>query len=278
MSYNIYLDNTKPEDLVSKSAKKKLKANIKKLIFNCDDIKKILEDNKLTFLEKFYKKNVGFNNSLSVNVNNNEIRLYLDKQVDIEMMKQEREKLEKQQRRMELKQKLRSKIKQKKRVMTQQQYMKQMKSEKKLLNKDPRVTEEMKMKYNILRKTIPDAQFPNPVEMLDNKKEHMQNFFKYVMTTKQAIGNKSDKLMEYFDNDYVNYVACMYNLQPKILVASILKIVENKVASNKSTENISKISEKLVDSENEVEIKEIHSDNDECLDHQHDDESCCCEN
>jgi len=41
-----------------------------------------------------------------------------------------------------------------------------------MLNTDPRVTDDMVKKYNLLRQSMPQAQFPNPVDMLDNKDEH----------------------------------------------------------------------------------------------------------
>ena len=74
-------------------------------------------------------------------------------------------------------------------MMTQRQYLAKMK-ERKMLNKEPRVNEEMILAYNKLRKSIPNAEFPNPIEVLDNKEEHVQNFMRYVAMVYETVGEE----------------------------------------------------------------------------------------
>lgn len=234
MGYNIHLDNTKPEDLVSKNAKQNLKKVIKKALNSSDDHEKVLKNLKGTLIERYYVKQQGFDNTLSLKIDTekNEIRLYFDRELNTDEYK----KVQAAQNREKLRKKLHDKINSKKNVMTQQQYMKKMKNEKKMLNKDPRVTEDMIKKYNLLRQNMPQAQFPNPVVMLDNKDEHMQNFFKYIIMTKQYVGDDEAKMVEMCNNDYSRYVGSVYNIKTDTLIKSILKIHEAQLKKEKQDE------------------------------------------
>ena len=223
MGQNIYLDNTKSEDLISKNAKKNLKNAIKKALSVSDgNDDEILQTLKTELLNKYFVKQQGFDNTLSViiNTDKNEIRLYFDRELNTNEYK----KVQAAKTREELRKKLRDKRNQTKNMMTQQQYMKKMKSEKKMLNTDPRVTDDMVKKYNLLRQSMPQAQFPNPVDMLDNKDEHMQNFFKYIVMTKQYVGEDESKMVEMCNNDYSKYVGSVFNIKTDTLIKSILKI------------------------------------------------------
>jgi hypothetical protein len=235
MGHNIYLDNTKSEDLVSKNARKNLKNAIKKalsLANGNDD--EILQNLKNELLNKYFVKQQGFDNTLSViiNADKNEIRLYFDRELNTIEYK----KVQAAQNRETLRKKLHDKRNQKKNMMTQQQYMKKMKNEKKMLNKDPRVTDDMLKKYNLLRQSMPQAQFPNPADMLDNKDEHMQNFFKYIVMTKQYVGDDESKMVEMCNNDYSKYVGSVFNIKTDTLIKSILKIHAAQQSKEKSEE------------------------------------------
>ena len=259
MGYNIYLDNTKPEDLISKNAKQNLKNVIKKALKSEEDNLEVLNNLKSTLLERYYVKQQGFDNTLSLKIDDekNEIRLYFDRELNTEEYK----KVEAAKNREKLRKKLHDKLNSKKNVMTQQQYMKKMKSEKKMLNKDPRVTEDMIKKYNLLRQSMPQAQFPNPVDMLDKKDEHMQNFFKYIIMTKQYVGDDEAKMVEMCNNDYSRYVGAVYNIRTDTLIKSILKIHEAQQKKEKAESTANEKTEPQETTANEkseepVEVRE----------------------
>ena len=257
MGYNIYLDNTKPEDLISKNAKQNLKNVIKKTLKTSEgNDSEVLEKIKSILLDRYYVKQKGFDNTLSLKIDKdkNEIRLYFDRELNTDEYK----KVQAAQNREKLRKKLRDKRNEKKNTMTQQQYMKKMKSEKKMLNKDPRVTEDMIKKYNLLRQSMPQAQFPNPVDMLDNKDEHMQNFFKYIVMTKQYIGDDESKMVEMCNNDYSKYIGSVYDIKTDTLIKSILKI---HAAQQEKKETTSESKNETVESKNET--TEVESKNED---------------
>lgn len=249
MSYHIFLDHTEPEDLASKNSRANMKKFIKKTLAKNENHAEALESIKDEIADRYFAKKEGHDNTVSIKLDEEkkEIRIYFDRELDIV----EYNEMKAQQRRKELKQRLRQKIASKKNVMTDMQYIKKMKAEKKIMNKDERVTDEMKKKYMLLKGTVPGAQFPNPVEMLNDKEKHMNNFYQYIITTKNYFKDNEEKFVEMCNNDYVNYVACVFDFKPEILIKSIIRVHEAREKSKTSEEKQKQSTIPEVDEENE---------------------------
>ena len=68
-----------------------------------------------------------------------------------------------------------------------------------------------------------EVKFPNPVEIMNDKKTHMKNFIQYVQMSMAYMKDKPNKAQELFNNDYVKYISLINGFSPKTLITSIAK-------------------------------------------------------
>lgn len=253
MAINILTQNITSDDYVSKGAKNNMKKHIRKELLDISDdnitlehLRKIEEN----LLSKYLVDDKDNDRKLSFSLDRKNDKLF----ISIKLDKTPNQDFLKRNQREKLKKRIRDKALQKKNMMTQRQYLAKVKEEKKMLRKDPRVKEEMIIAFNKLRTSIPNAQFPNPIEVLDNKEEHVQNLMRYVAMVYKTVGE--EKVGEMFkDNDYVNYISVVLGFEPKLLINKIIEDMKNYENSQKKV-----VSDKMVDSDN-VEDIEVDSDN-----------------
>ena len=74
-----------------------------------------------------------------------------------------------------------------------------------------------------LKNTIPNAVFPNPIEMLNDKQTHLTNYLKTVYLMKQKIGNNPELLKIYFNNEYSTYVMTVFKLNKEEMIKNLSK-------------------------------------------------------
>jgi len=110
--------------------------------------------------------------------------------------------------------------------MTQKQYKNKMKTEKKELKVDDRVTQEMIDAYNKLKGTMDNAMFPNPIEMLNDKEGQMKKYLQSIMYVKSQI-IKEDDIGSYLNNEYTNYITTVYGLDKIEFINKIRNNMKN---------------------------------------------------
>ena len=227
MSYNIYFDNLTSENFVSNGAKKNLKKYIKKLEL------KDLDNHKKEILDKYIKKESDFDYDLLFTTVENEDKTF---NIKVYLKKTKNEEIAKQEKRKQLLKKLKEK-RNRKTPMTLKQHKRMLKKEKKVMRDDERVTPEMIDLYNKLKNSMSsEVKFPNPVEIMNDKKTHMKNFIQYVQMSMAYMKDKPNKAQELFNNvfsnperselfnnDYVKYISLINGFSPKTLITSIAK-------------------------------------------------------
>ena len=210
------LENTTNDDLMFK--RKTYKNFIKKSLKESDNFTKTLNELKTEILTKYYKKSDDFDLDLSFSVKeieeNQEITINLVKTKKLTEKELKREKLKKA---------LRDRKKNKKNQMTHKQYMKKKKEDKKLMRNDSRVSDEMIQSYNKLCNTMPNAAFPSPVDVLNDKEKHMQDLVKFLIMTRQMIGSDPLKLQAAFNSPYVNYMGLVLGIDVQSMIQNILQ-------------------------------------------------------
>lgn len=198
MSFNIFFIDFSKEDFATKNAKANMKEKIKKKCGN--DINKFKEI-KDELIDKYLTKDDKYEYEIDCIKTDNDLKILLEKKES---------KLHK---RNLLKQKLKNKLNEKnKPQMTQKQYLKNEKIQKKQMTQDTRVTQEMISAYNVARNLSQNMKVITPIEILDDKDKFIKEIFQHLLVVMQKSSSTEeiDKLM---NHPYINYIqiVCSFN-------------------------------------------------------------------
>ena len=254
MSFNVHFTNLQVTDFVSKNARNRMKEAIKKNLNqnNMDSF----DEFKKELIEKYLKDDTVHDLDLTYTLENNNLKLKLEKTVS-EAHKRE-----------VLRKKLKDKIRDKRApTTTQRQFLKQQKQENKTLAKDSRVTKEMINAYFRAKVTI-NKDIPNPIEVLDNKSKYVDEVFQHLLNLSQKCPDK-EKLMQVMNNDYINYIQLVCDFDYKKYLDQFFRkvkemsnsdsnlpdMIRNVPDNTVSAESVDKkVIEQLDDSDSEKEV------------------------
>ena len=254
MSFNVHFTNLQVTDFVSKNARNRMKEAIKKKLNqnNMDSF----DEFKKELIEKYLKDDTVHDLDLTYTLENNNLKLKLEKTVS-EAHKRE-----------VLRKKLKDKIRDKRApTTTQRQFLKQQKQENKTLAKDSRVTKEMINAYFRAKVTI-NKDIPNPIEVLDNKSKYVDEVFQHLLNLSQKCPDK-EKLMQVMNNDYINYIQLVCDFDYKKYLDQFFRkvkemsnsdsnlpdMIRNVPDNTVSAESVDKkVIEQLDDSDSEKEV------------------------
>ena len=254
MSFNVHFTNLQVTDFVSKNARNRMKEAIKKNLNqnNMDSF----DEFKKELIEKYLKDDTVHDLDLTYTLENNNLKLKLEKTVS-EAHKRE-----------VLRKKLKDKIKNKRApTTTQRQFLKQQKQENKTLAKDSRVTKEMINAYFRAKVTI-NKDIPNPIEVLDNKSKYVDEVFQHLLNLSQKCPDK-EKLMQVMNNDYINYIQLVCDFDYKKYLDQFFRKVKEMSNSDSNLPDMirnvpdntvnaesvdKKVIEQLDDSDSEKEV------------------------
>lgn len=249
---NVFFDNFGNEDLVSKTARERLKKLLKSKITN--DKSEEINSNEFQndILENYFKKEKGKVLSLKFDVKGNEIHVILVKAEKV-LTQQE---LNKQ----KLKERLQYFKDQRYQLRDRKTFLDNVKKEKKELAIDDRVTSKMVNMYNLAREKF-GYELPNPKEVLDNKDFHIKKFIEYVtMVLKNS--NSEMELVNSLDNEYSNYIETVTGFSYKQLLSVFKENIKKKEVQAQPEQKVNipeAIHENLEDSSSDEE-NEINSD------------------
>jgi len=237
MSLNVYFTNFSDDDFQSKNKKKKMKEFIKSNV-NKNDISK-LDNLKNELINNFLKKETNIQISLTYQLKGDDLEFTINKK-DFEKLKKE-----------QLREKLKDKIKNSRNTkMTQKEFLQKEKDMKIILNSDSRVTQDMKNKYNIARKTI-NPEIPSPVDILEDKDKYVNEIFQHILNLSKKCESK-EKLIEIMDNNYINYVQTVCGFDYKIHLDKFFRKINEMSDSNSEVPTIIQNTK-----DNIVNIKEL---------------------
>lgn len=246
---NIHFDNFNTDYLVSKGARDRLKKYLKSEIkvSESNSIINQLKDNTNYLITNYFKEDKENDLNLTYIVQEKEIHISLVKTNKKERLKEEN------------KIKLRSRLKN----LNSKRYegknrklaINKEKEISKLLNSDNRITPEMKSSYTKAKLKFGE-QLPNPIEILDNKDEHIKKFMEYMS---MAIKNtkSEEELLNVLDNEYSIYIGIVTGFDYK----QILKMFKNNIDLEKKEPKFEEIEDD--DDNQESKFKELDSESDE---------------
>lgn len=215
---NVHFDNFNAEYLVSKGARDRMKKYIKAEINESEEKKPILEqlkENTNHLITNYFKADDENDLNLTYIVKKKEIHISLIKTSKKEKQKEENRK--------RLRNRLNNLNSKRYEGKNRKELLNKEKEVSKLLSSDSRITSEMKSAYRSAKNKFGN-ELPNPIEILDNKDEHIKKFMEYMS---MAIKNtKSEKeLLQVLDNEYSNYIGIVTGFDYK----QILQMFKNNV-------------------------------------------------
>jgi hypothetical protein len=86
------------------------------------------------------------------------------------------------------------------------------------INKDTRITNEMKEKYKLAITKFPNNNIVNPKILLDDSEKYKKEYSKYILSSIKTAKEKKlsmETVNTMIDNEYTQYMCCVLNLPIK---------------------------------------------------------------